>query len=90
MDYLCVGDIMWETETCHYIDVLKNLQAPQVVNTDIGWPTPVVLVGIVSGTTFQEPAPTIIQSLYFVRAENSAGILSEPTNIVGGPSKALE
>jgi len=90
MDYLCVGDIMSETETCHYIDVLKNLQAPQVVNTDIGWPTPVVLVGIVSGTTFQEPAPTIIQSLYFVRAEDSGGILSEPTNIVGGPSKALE
>jgi hypothetical protein len=36
---------------------------------------------------FVEPAPTPLQSLYFVRAVDAEGNLSAPSNFVGGPSK---
>jgi hypothetical protein len=90
VDYLCSGKVMSETGTCHFIGVVKGLKLDALTtNTNIGWPTPPALVGIVSGTTYQETAPTPIQSLYYVRAEDASGNLSEPTNIVGGPSKSL-
>lgn len=38
---------------------------------------------------FQEPAPTEFQSLYFVRARDANGNLSLPSNVVGGPSRAV-
>jgi hypothetical protein len=44
------------------------------------------LIALVAGTTFQDSAPTNLQSLYFVRAEDAQGVLSDPSNTVGGPS----
>jgi hypothetical protein len=39
-------------------------------------------------TTFVEAAPSVLQSLYFVRAVDAEGNVSAPSNFVGGPSKA--
>jgi hypothetical protein len=46
------------------------------------------VVAVTTLTTFVEPAPTSLQSLYFVRAVDAEGNLSPPSNFVGGPSKA--
>jgi pimeloyl-ACP methyl ester carboxylesterase len=51
-------------------------------------PNPIVQVGITVTTFHTEVAPTPMQSVYFVRAEDAQGNLSEPSNFVGGPSKA--
>lgn len=55
----------------------------------IQFPFPYRLVAKVTGTFYAEPAPTGAQSIYFVRAEDSQGRLSDPSNIAGGPSKAM-
>jgi pimeloyl-ACP methyl ester carboxylesterase len=59
--------------------------APQFVSS---LPNPAVLVGIHAVPAHVEQAPTPMQSVYFVRAEDADGNLSEPSNFVGGPSKA--
>ena len=46
-------------------------------------------VAVVLDTAYSEPAPTALQSLYFVRAEDALGNLSQPSNLVGGPAKVL-
>lgn len=66
---------------------IEELRAPR--GQAVGFPTRFVLVGITPNTVFVEHAPTLLQSVYFVRAEDAAGNLSEPSNIVGAPSKAL-
>jgi hypothetical protein len=39
-----------------------------------------------NSTAYSEDLPTPLQSLYFVRWEDSNGNLSQPSNIVGAPS----
>lgn len=51
-------------------------------------PFPIVQVGMVTEPTYTEAAPGAVQSVYFVRAEDAEGNLSNPSNFVGGPSKA--
>jgi hypothetical protein len=46
------------------------------------------VIAQVTATEFAEPAPTVLQSLYFVRAVDAQGNLSAPSNFVGAPSKA--
>ncbi len=78
-----------ETETS------LNLLAPDgtAISAIDAW-TPFVfplgyrLIDIVSDTTFSEPAPTDLQSIYFVRAQDAQGNVSDPSNFVGAPSKA--
>jgi triacylglycerol esterase/lipase EstA (alpha/beta hydrolase family) len=53
-----------------------------------GFPTALTYLGKTSSTTYQEQAPTPLQSIYFVRAEDANGNLSEPSNVVGAPSDA--
>ena len=55
----------------------------------LSFPLPFTQIGIVTNPNYNEPAPTTLQSLYFVRAEDTDGNLSKPSNIVGGPAKAL-
>lgn len=43
-----------------------------------------------STATFTETAPSTLQLLYFVRAEDANGNLSAPSNLVGGPSLAAQ
>lgn len=52
------------------------------------FPLPYQVRALPTATSFSEPAPTVMQSIYFVRAEDADGNLSPPSNLVGGPSKA--
>jgi hypothetical protein len=54
----------------------------------MAFPQPFNLVGVTTETTFIEAAPSPLQSLYFIRAEDAQGNLSQPSNLVGAPSKA--
>ena len=68
-----------ETDTCDA--VLSNKRSALY-----GYPGPVIMLARVTGTSYTEPSPTSLQSLYLVRAEDSSGNLSAPSNVVGGPS----
>ena len=71
---------------CSLIEALRD--EAEAAGPVAAFPGPVVQVGIRSLPSFTEPAPTDLQSIYFVRAEDADGHLSEPSNFVGGPSKA--
>jgi len=70
---------------CEIVDVIN--EASQPGNT-IGFPAPLVEVAVTSSTSFSEPAPSPLQSIYFVRAEDANGNRSGPSNSVGAPSEA--
>ena len=55
-----------------------------------GYPSAPELLGRVTSPSYGETAPNTLQSLYFVVAEDSLGNLSSPSNVVGGPSLALQ
>jgi hypothetical protein len=82
LDGVCVADP--PDALCSVVEALK----PEAVGPVAAFPGPVVQVAIRYNTFFTEPAPTDLQSIYFVRAEDTNGNLSEPSNFVGGPSKA--
>ena len=87
LDGLCPGE-MGETTLCAAVQSVKAAATPAAPILPMAFPLPWTLVGVTATTTYREPAPTALQSLYFVRAETAAGDLSEPSNFVGGPSKA--
>ncbi len=76
-DYLCAPAT---PAICEAIQAVRNMK--------VGVPMPFVQVGIRRDPQFIEPAPTSLQSIYFVRAEDAEGNLSAPSNFVGAPSKA--
>jgi hypothetical protein len=47
------------------------------------------LTAATTDPVYVESQPTLMQSVYFVRAQREDGSLSEPSNIAGGPSSAL-
>jgi hypothetical protein len=51
------------------------------------FPLPYSVIAFAENTTFTEPAPTRLQSLYFVRAVDAEGNLSAASNFVAAPSK---
>jgi len=59
-----------------------------LMNATASFPQPFTLIAQTAGTSYSEPAPTTLDSLYYVRAVDSSGRLSDPSNVVGGPSKA--
>jgi hypothetical protein len=67
---------------CRILDILDALE------TRVGLPGPFVWVGATPEPVFIEETPSLLQSIYLVRAEDAEGQLSLPSNIVGGPSKA--
>ncbi len=89
LDFLCADNI-GDTTLCASVDEIKNLNvsAAEGPVNPAAFPLPFKLIEITSNTAFSEPAPTVLQSIYFVRAEDAGGNLSDPSNIVGGPSKA--
>lgn len=70
---------------CRIINTLEQAVQP---NSPVGLPVALVYLGKTSTTEYQEQAPTPLQSTYFVRAEDKDGNLSDPSNLVGGPSEA--
>jgi hypothetical protein len=70
--------------------ICSQLPAAQVSTTAYGFPGAPVLVTRVTNPAYSETAPNSLQALYFVRAEDSAGNLSSPSNVAGGPSLASQ
>jgi hypothetical protein len=56
--------------------------------TPASFPYPYNLVAQTAGTSYTEKAPTTLPSLYYVRAIDANGNLSDPSNIVAAPSKS--
>ncbi len=67
-------------------------QVPSPATTALfGYPSAPELLGSVTNLTYGPvPAPNYLQTLYFVVAEDSVGNLSSPSNVVGGPTLALQ
>jgi hypothetical protein len=92
LDHLCPG-ALGETTMCEAVRAIKTTDdavAPAGPGPvlPVAFPQPWVLVGVTDNPTYTEPAPTALESLYHIRAEDAAGNLSEPSNFVGAPSKA--
>ncbi|WP_300462911.1 alpha/beta hydrolase [Desulfobacula sp.] len=90
-DYLCDG-IVGDTTACAALQQLQTMpvseEAVTVATHPFLFPVGYQLIAVTENTTYSESAPTDLQSIYFVRAENSVGDLSVPSNIVAAPSKA--
>ncbi len=56
--------------------------------TTVSVPGPFAWTAATTDPLYVEPQPTVMQSVYFVRAQRADGTLSEPSNIVGGASSA--
>jgi hypothetical protein len=70
--------------------ICSQLPAAQASTTAYGFPGAPVLVTRVTNPAYSETAPNSLQALYFIRAEDSAGNLSSPSNVAGGPSLATQ
>jgi len=79
--YLCKG-----AESSSYL--CSAVQAIQATSTTVpgSFPLQYGLIAQTSSTTYSESAPTTMQSLYYVRAIDANGNLSDLSNLVGGPS----
>ena len=71
---------------CVLVGLLKGANRNSLEN-DISFPSAPEVIAETTATSFEEPAPTVFQSLYFVRALDAAGRPSGPSNLVGAPSK---
>ena len=83
LDFLCEG-ASEDIEPCQLLDMAVDPE-PQLIPAS--FPLAYTLVGQTNGTTFSEPAPTRLQSIYYVRAVDANGKLSKPSNLAGGPSR---
>jgi len=68
--------------------LVRMAKSPSAAAVTSGFPVSLVELAEVTGTTFEEPARTDLQSIYFVRAEDAQGYVSPPSNIAGCPSKS--
>ena len=95
LSYLCPGGRSITDTSCAALETLDNVNVNSVAEAEEPPPFPVAFplsyqhVAVVLDTAYSEPAPTALQSLYFVRAEDALGNLSQPSNLVGGPAKVL-
>jgi hypothetical protein len=80
---LCPTGITSPDPVCKFFGVIELGYQP---NSGIGFPDPPVYLGTTTSTSYQETPPSPLQSIYFVRAEDGQGNLSEPSNIAAAPS----
>jgi hypothetical protein len=80
---LCPPDFNSTNPLCAAIYVVEEAALP---GSTIGFPTTVQEVGVTTNTMYQETAPTSLQSIYFVKAEDAMGNRSDPSNVVGAPA----
>jgi hypothetical protein len=72
------------------VAALAPCYSARATGTPYGYPGAVIFVTRVTTAAFSETPPSTLQLLYFVRAEDSSGNLSAPSNLVGGPSLAAQ
>lgn len=82
LDFVCADP---ESALCLLINLVKTADTNKAV---VGFPKPLQQIATVTTTSYTEPQPTPLQSLYFVRAQDAQGNLTEPSNVVGAPSLA--
>lgn len=90
-DGLCSPDAPLEDALCAGLAQVKalDLQADDPL-IPAAFPLPPRIVAVTQSTVFTQPAPSVLQSLYFIRAQDASGNLSMPSNLVGGPSKGVD
>jgi hypothetical protein len=79
-------DLQWY---CTMSDVMANTETTPSGLTYTGFPAVLQEIAQVAASptpAYSEAMPTTIQSLYFIRSEDTNGNLSLPSNIVGAPS----
>ena len=76
------------TSTSSFCELLNALSSGAIANSPASFPMPYALVGQTTGSSYSEQAPSSVPSLYYVRAVDANGNLSDPSNIVAGPSKS--
>lgn len=76
------GDLL----PCFLRDLFTQIDIAGVVN---GQPLPFIEVGFTTDTSYTETAPTNLQSIYYVVADNSVSVSSGSSNVVGGPSYSV-
>jgi len=70
---------------CNLADALSS---SAFLDSPASFPSPYALVGQTTTPSYSEQAPTTLPSLYYVRAVDVNGNLSDPSNIVAGPSQS--
>ena len=81
-------DQLWFCQLSDIVQTASAPAAPPSQLTYVGFPAALQEIGQTTATTYSEAMPTTIQSIYFVRAEDSSGNLGAASNIVGAPSFA--
>ncbi len=74
-----------DVSVCNLLPILQN---PPVTGTLVGFPSAPLRIAVTTTNAYTEPAPTALQSMYWIRAEDAAGNLSEPSNVAGAPALA--
>lgn len=69
-------------------NILDALSGSPFLDSPASFPGPYALVGQTTVPTYSEQAPSSLPSLYYVRAVDANGNLSDPSNIMEGPSKS--
>jgi pimeloyl-ACP methyl ester carboxylesterase len=89
---LCGAQGLGDSAVCAAVAQIQQ-QAAVVIQAaplvPAAFPLPYRVIARRTTNAFFEPAPSNMQSLYFVRAMDAAGNLSAPSNLVGGPSKGI-
>ena len=67
-------------------NLMYDLESSASTNNPASFPMPYALVGQTNTPSYSETAPSTTPSLYYVRAVDANGNLSDPSNIVAGPS----
>ncbi len=80
---LCPPTFSSDDPICLAIYVVEEAAEP---GSTIGFPLPAQEIAVTSSTSYSEAAPTSLQSIYWVKAEDVNGNRSDPSNIVGAPA----
>jgi hypothetical protein len=80
-DYLCKGHSS-ASALCAPVEAL----AATSLSIPGSFPLEYQLIAQTTGSTYSETAPSTVQSLYYVRAVDANGHLSDVSNVVGAPS----
>lgn len=83
LNTLCPQGLTSPDQICKFFGLI---QLGYEANSGIGFPTPPVYLGTTTSTSYQEAPASALQSVYFVRAEDAQGNLSEPSNLAAAPS----
>ena len=86
LDSLCKSSATGKMATL--CNIMEAFSSNGFLNSPASFPMPYNLVGQTTTPSYSEQMPTALPSLYYVRAVDANGNLSDPSNIAAGPSKS--